>query len=220
MTYDVISTGSTGNAVIIDGQILIDCGVSYKKLGVYVTPLLLVLLTHRHSDHFRPATISALHKTRPTLRFGCCPWMVDPLLEAGVHPRSIDLFYPGREYRYPRFSVRPEPLRHNVPNCGYHITNAAGEKLFYATDTGTLEGIQAKNYDLYLVEANHTKEELQARLAAKQAAGEFSYEWNVAENHLSREQAENWIYQNIGPKGRYAFLHQHIEKRGNNHAET
>ena len=28
--YEVLATGSTGNAVVIDGQILMDCGVPYK----------------------------------------------------------------------------------------------------------------------------------------------------------------------------------------------
>lgn len=217
MTFDVISTGSIGNAVLIDEKILIDCGVPFRKLDGCWKGLKLVLLTHRHSDHFRKATISALHKLRPTLRFGCCAWMAGLLLEAGVHPENIDVFGPGLEYTYRGLcTVRPELLQHNVENCGYHLQNVVGERLFYATDTGTLDGIEAKGYDLYLVEANHTKEELEQRMREKQARGEYAYELSAATNHLSREQAEDWIYQNIGPTGRYAFLHQHIERSKGN----
>lgn len=32
MTYDILATGSSGNAVVINGEILIDCGVPMKKL--------------------------------------------------------------------------------------------------------------------------------------------------------------------------------------------
>ena len=212
MTYNVISTGSKGNAVVINDQILIDCGVPYKLLEPVSRRLKLVLLTHIHGDHFKPSTAAALHRDRPALRFGCCDWMVGPLLDAGVDKRVIDVYAPHHTYLYPGdIQIRPEPLTHNVPNCGYHIFYVL-ERLFYATDTGTLGGIEAKGYDLYLVEANHTRADLEKRLRAKEAAGEYAYERRAAENHLSLEQAEEWIYQNIGPNGRYAFLHQHKEE--------
>lgn len=49
MTYEVIATGSSGNAVLINNEILIDCGVSWKKIRPYAKKLKLVLLTHEHS---------------------------------------------------------------------------------------------------------------------------------------------------------------------------
>ena len=44
--YNIISTGSDGNATILEDFVLIDCGVPYKALEPYVTKLKLVLLTH------------------------------------------------------------------------------------------------------------------------------------------------------------------------------
>lgn len=211
MNYKIISTGSKGNAVIIEDIILIDVGVPFKMLAPYVKDLKLVLLTHEHGDHFNPATVRRLHQDRPTLRFGCCEWMIPLLLDADVDKRVIDVYDPtikaflmyGGE-----LSIRSELLTHNVPNCGYHI-RMNGERLFYATDTGTLDGIEAKNYDLYLVEANHTRADIAARAAEKIANGQYAYEFKAAENHLSREQAEDWLYQNMGPRSMYAFLHGH-----------
>ena len=160
-------------------------------------------------DHFKPKTAAALHRERPTLRFGCCEWMVKPLLDAGVSKRAIDVLTPDRCAAYGGFAkVMPVVLVHDVPNCGYRVW-IGPESLFYATDTGTLDGIKAKGYDLYMIEANHAKEELEARRAEKIAAGEFSYEVNAARNHLSREQAVDWLYQQIGPHSEYVFLHQH-----------
>ena len=212
MMYNIISTGSKGNAVVINDRIMIDCGVPYKLLEPYTKRLKLVLLTHEHGDHFVPSSVRRLHKERPMLRFGCCPWMVGYLLDAGVDKRVIDIYEEGHTYLYPGdLQIRPEPLFHNVPNCGYHITDAR-DRLFYATDTGTMDGIEAKEYDLYMIEANHTKADIAARAAEKQARGEYAYEFRAAENHLSQEQAEDWLYQNMGPRSLYVFLHGHEEE--------
>lgn len=215
MIYNIISTGSQGNAVVINDDILVDCGVPFKALADVKKDLKLVLLTHQHGDHFRPRTVRALANARPALRWGCCDWMVPHLLEAGVDKRRIDVLSPWTTYDYGFAVVRPEPLVHNVPNCGYHI-QIGPERLFYATDTGTLDGIQAKDYDLYLIEANHIQVELEQRLDEKRAAGEFAYEYAAAQNHLSQEQAMDWLAENIGPNGRVQFLHQHSEKEHSN----
>lgn len=142
--------------------------------------------------------------------------MVRPLLDAGVDKRVIDVYTPGHfyEYSWPACVLLPETLTHNVPNCGYHICDMEGKRMFYATDTGTLDGIVAKGYDLYMIEANHTKADLEARRDAKIAAGEFSYEVEAERNHLSREQALDWLYQQMGPNSEYVFLHQHVDKGG------
>lgn len=144
--------------------------------------------------------------------------MVGPLLEAGVDKRVIDVAnadVPGDTSKALIYNglaiVRPEPLVHDVPNCGWHISSSK-ENLFYATDTATLDGIEAKDYDLYMIEANHTREELEARARAKMEKGEFSYEVRAAANHLSQEQALDWLYQQIGPHSQYVFLHQHSER--------
>ena len=44
----VISTGSKGNAVLLNDEILIDCGVPFRELEPYCKGLRLVLLTHVH----------------------------------------------------------------------------------------------------------------------------------------------------------------------------
>lgn len=70
MTFDVIATGSSGNAVVLNKNILIDCGVSWKAIKPYAKDLRLVLLTHIHGDHFNPRTVRALHRERPGLPVG------------------------------------------------------------------------------------------------------------------------------------------------------
>lgn len=224
MTYDILATGSSGNAVVINGEILIDCGVPMKKLreSGYIKSLKLVLLTHAHGDHFNPATVRALHQERPALWWVCCEWMVwedrekrvpGPLLKAGVDKRSIVLIKPGRWYQC-GFCIqfKAETIPHDVENCGYHL-KLDYETIFYATDTSTLDHIKAKDYDLYLIEANHTRSEIEARIEDKLARGEFAYEVRAARNHLSQEQAMEWLARNAGPNSKCVFLHQHREER-------
>lgn len=211
MNYNIISTGSQGNAVVVDDIILIDCGVSFKALKDVYKKLQIVLLTHIHTDHFKRSTIKRLAKERPTLRFGCCEWLANELVEAGVSWRNIDVFEIGKVYDYEVFKVSPVKLYHNVPNCGYRLfTN--GEKGIYATDTGHLQGITAKDYDLYMIEANYTDDDLQERINAKLEAGEYCYELNVANRHLSHEQASEWLMDNMNEKSKYVFLHAHKDK--------
>lgn len=219
MTFDVIATGSAGNAVTINGSILIDCGISYKRLRPRVENVVLCLLTHEHGDHFQPSTVHALHKERPAIRWGCCEWMVPLLLDAGVDKRAIDVLQPDVVFWYPLstggiMSVEPVQVVHNVPNCGFKIF-AGGERVFYATDTGTLDGIEAKGFDYYLIEANHTREELDKRIREKMAAGEYAYEIEAARNHLSQEQAFDWLAEQMSPTSRYIFLHQHTDRQPN-----
>ena len=131
--YNIISTGSQGNAVVIEHKILIDCGVSFKALAAEYRTLKLVLLTHIHSDHFHPSTLRLLASNRPTLRFACCAWLCKPLVDAGVPVSQIDVLDPGHLYGYGICNVIPHMVKHNVPNCGWKVW-LDGRKLFYCTD--------------------------------------------------------------------------------------
>lgn len=211
--YEVIQSGSSGNAVLINGVILIDCGVSYKKLTPYVRNLKLVLLTHAHSDHFKPRTAAALHRERPALRWGCCDWMVAPLLKAGIKPRLIDMLPLNRRVSYHSFcDIEAVEVPHNVRNCAYKLYFKKGdstESLFYCTDCSTLNGVVAEGFDLYMIEENRTEAEFDAAIAAKRAAGQFAYEEAARQNHMTREQAEAWLVLNADSHSRYVPLHQH-----------
>lgn len=212
MNYDIISTGSKGNAVVIDDNILIDCGISYGRLKKVVGNLKLVLLTHIHSDHFQPSTVRLLANNRPLLRFVCGVWLVESLLKAGVSISQVDIVDIGKIYQYQladlKVVVSPVKLYHDVPNCGYRIYYGS-EKLFYATDTSMLDGITAKGYDLYMVEANYEESELEERINAKKENGEYAYEYTVPYRHLSKQQADNFLYANMKSNSRYVYLHPH-----------
>lgn len=222
MNYSIIQTGSSGNATVIEDIILIDCGISFKKIEPYYKKLKLVLLTHIHSDHFNKSTIKKLAQQRPTLRFGCCEWLVKDLVDCGVSKSNIDV-YEFEDCNFYEFNeknnfmiVEAVPLKHDVPNCGYKI-QIGSYFYFYATDTSSLENIEAKDYDMYFVEANYVdKNELEERKNKHIENGEFYYEDRVEKTHLSQVSAYNWLLENMGNNSKYVFMHEHVERKKNN----
>ena len=114
-------------------------------------------------------------------------------------------------YNYGICNIIQFPLVHNAPNCGYKIHFPTG-KVIYATDTNNLNGITARNYDLYLIEANYEDAEIQAKIREKQANGEYAYETQVLRNHLSKAKCDDFIYRNIGSGGEYVYMHCHREE--------
>jgi len=117
--YQVLATGSTGNAIIYHNTILVDCGVPYSILKPYIQNIQIVLLTHSHGDHINKSTLNKLASERPALRIGCCSWMSEHV--AGI--RNVDFYEIGQMYNYGSFSVSPIKLYHDVENCGYRFFN-------------------------------------------------------------------------------------------------
>ncbi|MEA4932591.1 MAG: MBL fold metallo-hydrolase [Lawsonibacter sp.] len=208
MTCEIIQTGSKGNAVLLDGSLLLDCGVPFKLLEGCWQELKLVLLTHIHGDHFNRATLARLAKERPSLRFGCCEWLLGPLATLGIQKSRIDVYEPGTWYSYGAVMISPFAVFHDVENCGYRV-KAGGESALYVTDTGSLDGVEAKGYDLYMIEANYEDEEIRQRLQSKLERGEYAYEYRAMAGHLSKEKADAWLAENAVPGSRYVYLHGH-----------
>ena len=90
------------------------------------------------------------------------------------------------------------------------------ERLIYATDTNSMKGIKAENYDLYMIEANYIDEEIQERIREKERQGQYAYERGVLHTNLRKQKCDNFIYENIGRNGSYVYLHQHEDRNNGN----
>ena len=75
-----------------------------------------------------------------------------------------------------------------------------------------MDGIAAKGYDLFLVEANYDKEELIERIKEKRESGQYVYEDRVYRTHLSKQQCDEFIVQNMSANSHCIYLHQHEER--------
>jgi hypothetical protein len=82
------------------------------------------------------------------------------------------------------------------------------------TDTKTVEGISAKNYDLYLIEGNYDEDEIEERIKEKQQKCEYVYEFRAKDSHLSKQQASEFLLANMGEESEYVFMHEHVDKKG------
>lgn len=148
-----------------------------------------------------------LANNRPTLRFAVGSYLVNELVKIGVNKENIDVIEPCEVYDYGLFKISPIRLYHDVENMGLRLF-MNNKKLIYATDTCTLEGIKAKNYDYYFIEANYEDEdELHER-----AYNDY-YESRVKRTHLSKEKATEWLLENMGENSHCEFMHQHKNRK-------
>lgn len=220
MTCDVIATGSKGNAVLLNGKYLFDCGVPLGKLKHALNNIRIVFLTHAHSDHILRGTIGRIHDHRPSVLFVCGRNLLVPLCgQCGVKPDNVILCEPGKPVR---INWGPESIEfqcfdliHNVENVGWVVKVEQGEHsgtAMYATDTQYIP-VDFPGLDLYMVECNHTVDELEKRRAEKIAAGLFTYEDTVRLSHMSADTVKEYLGRNAGPNSQVVFLHQHINNK-------
>ena len=190
MKYRVIGSNSKGNAIIYDNKFMVDCGVPYNRIKPYIKDLEYVFLTHRHNDHFNLSTISSLHSKG--IKFVCGEWLKESLNRMGIEPTIVDL---NKWYDFGIIRASAFKLYHDVENCGWRL-NIDNKKIFHATDTGTLEGISAKGYQLYSIEANYDEEVMKLKVAEQLENGEFAHGIRSQETHLSIQQANDFIKEN------------------------
>lgn len=201
--YELIKSGSDGNAIIYHSTILVDCGVSFKALSKHIGSLQIVLLTHAHTDHLNISTLRKLQFERPTLRFGCGFFLAEKL--KGF--KNVDIYEAGKIYDYGVFKISPVELTHDVPNFGYRIFKGE-HKTLHCTDCAHLEGIDAIDYDLYAIEHNYDEDVAFEQIADARANGLFTHKIAAINNHLSEQQAAAFIYKNKGKNSRVLRLHE------------
>ena len=201
--YNVIATGSTGNAVNYGNIILVDVGVPFLKVKPFLNGLKLVLLTHEHNDHFNLTTIKRMAFERPALRFGCGKFLADKL--TGIN--NIDVYEAGKMYDYGLFQISPVILYHDTLNFGYRIF-IDDKKIFHATDSAHLNGITAKDYSIYALEANYDEDTVWQHIEEKESRGEYAHQRGAINSHLSIQQAQDFILRNAGKEYEFIKLHQ------------
>lgn len=228
MKYTVIATGSKGNCLLVyDGPFMVDIGAPFKALRGYLPEIKGrapgVFLTHKHRDHFSSVTAQALMMEHPGTVLFTPEKMVEDVKRAVGDRFFRNVFSVESNVIYTAgngdctINFIAQDTFHDAPNVCWHIaiTNketGKTEKMFYATDTGHLEGISAKGYDYYFIEGNHTREELEGRAREKLGRGQYAYEIRAAANHLSVEQALDFIAENAGPESKYILMHEHVEE--------
>lgn len=156
MRYALLSSGSAGNSALVcgaEGKILIDCGITKKRLnerlaptGVGLSEIDKLLITHSHGDHI--SGINAVPQEK---------WMTSKdVLDVELEPSQY--FYPYKAITVKDLVITPLPLSHDANNTVGFLISDGKETLVYITDTGYLKEkvlklIKGATY--YIFESNH-----------------------------------------------------------------
>jgi len=171
----------------------------------------------RHSDHLCKASVKKIAFEHPTIKFLVGFYLVDMLVELGVPKKNILTIDLEKWYNIGIAKVRLEALYHDVPNCALKI-EMNKNKAIYIVDTNSVEHIEAKDYNLYMIEANYIdEEELENRIKKDYEDGlTYSHYERVRNTHLSQQKAYNWLQKNMNKESKFVFLHEHIERKNKN----
>ena len=166
-----LASGSKGNATLIhtlDSAILIDCGISRKKLLNKLDELEIskdiikaIFVTHEHSDH-----ISGLRVTSDSWNIPVyCNTETGMVLRSkGRAPETMHFFQNGSTIDTAGFTIEPFSIPHDGVNTVAYLVYRDGVKIGVATDFGFPSlTVQQKLKDCHamLLECNHDVEMLQ-----------------------------------------------------------
>ena len=161
-----------------------------------------------HQDHLNKTTITKIAYEKPTIKFvvGSTD-LVDMLLKCGVKSTNIYALVSNKWYDLGMIKIKLQPLQHDVPNhlCKFQIKDKKG---IYIVDCSNVDNIQAKDYDLFLIEANYMEEVLEKHKQEIDASGEYDHLYRVENAHLSYEQSNSFLIENMGDNSEYCYIHK------------
>ena len=213
---EILGTGSTGNAVLIDDKIMIDCGLGVNKLLPYLQDVRHLCITHRHSDHLNISVLKNIAKkvSESIIRFGLhvnsdcynmierkAPEIAEMIESERLTSHSLlDLKIDGVEYK-----IETYPLYHDVENQGFVITKN-GKTLIHATDTSTMKDAPNWQFDVILVEGNYDESKLIEYLKSDDREVRYRAARNL--RHLSIQAHENFVKSHSHPDTISLMLHE------------
>lgn len=208
MNYNTISSSSKGNCIIVEKSLMLDCGVSYKAIKQYLKDIKLIFISHIHKDHLNTTTIQQIVYNYPNIRFVCgSKEVVKKLYDNKVKP--VNIFYlEERQWYTLRFiKLRIDKLEHDTPNHCLHF-ELGGKKGIYIVDTNNVDNIVAKDYDLYLIESNYNQDILEKHILECEDENQLYYLNRVPKTHLSFEQANSFLIENMKEDSWFEYIHQ------------
>ena len=209
MKYEIVGSGSRGNAIIIEDVLMLDCGVPFTQIRPYLKKVKIIFISHIHQDHLYPSTVKKIAYNHPLIRFICgSKDVAEKLLECGVLIQNI-YFMPSRKwFSLGIVNLKLEPMKHDVDNYALKFKiNNINKRGIYIVDTASLGDLKAEKYDLYLIEANYKEETLQKHLQ-ECSQEDLIYLQRVPYTHLSYEQANTFLIDNMGANSEFQYIHE------------
>jgi len=195
--FHSIASGSKSNSYVIesnDSSIIIDQGLSFKRfrekceeLGVNLSKISGIFLTHEHGDHFKGVPLTAKSLNIPVY----CSSQIVPIIkdrskyDLDIIPLKKDIYITVADFKITPFSV----MHDSVDPLGFSVTLPGEENFVIATDTGVVTNYILKyisNSSYLVLEANHDRAMLMKNP---------KYPWEIKARiksnygHLSNEQS-------------------------------
>ncbi len=166
-------SGSTGNALLTasaGAALLIDAGLSYKKLNEKLASFSLcpqelsgILITHEHTDHTAALGMLLRHTDVPVYMTSgtftaLCGGKLQQLLEKADADGRIRIVSPLQPFQAGCFSVCPIPVSHDAAEPVAYRLEAGGIRLAVVSDLGCFDAsltAQLQKLDFAYLEANH-----------------------------------------------------------------
>lgn len=184
MNYEIISSGSSGNSVVIN-DIIFDVGVSYKAIKDYLYDTKIIILTHTHSDHVKKSTLNRIRREFPRItvvgNYEVAQQFDVDIVSLEDTPLVVD------DYVFIPF-VCP----HDVLNYGY-IWEHKGKNYLYATDTASMDNCPEWKFDYMFLESNHDEK----KINKIQSENHNGYRPFIsAKRHLSTQECKLFYFMN------------------------
>ena len=202
ITYQILTTGSKGNAILID-DILIDAGLTTKKLKTFVSfdDIKHVFVSHKHSDHFDKPLIRAFitNGTQVYLPEGVREKLDD---EDKLDWREYDNVHTipdDCEFECGDYHVTAVPQKHwDIVNYAYVLTKG-DERYLYSTDLDTLEpsdlgdGLYGLGkFDVIFLEGNYDEEWLREYIVSGVSLLDDGFDFET----LTSDELNKWVRKN------------------------
>lgn len=207
---NVIATGSSGNCLVVNNEIMIDCGIPKKKIiksNYNLDNLKLLLVTHKHGDHANLPFIRWClnHNKRVYL-----PQAVVSMLknEGKINIHDVAHLITFNETLKPyhlvidglRYDISLHPTDHyDLTNFAFEIDRSDGRNLLYATDLRTVDKTDRApgladlgKFDTLILEGNY--DEVWLRYYINQTLHGLDPEWET--ERLSDDRLNKWIRAN------------------------
>ena len=190
MKIHPIASSSKGNAVLVDdgkSKILLDAGITYKKLAVQcpckISNINAVLVSHEHSDHVK--AVPELLRRGVECYASEGTW--GALLGGGAKWPAIPCYH-KLQFQVGTFKIFPFNVAHDANQpFGFMVKSTySGKKLIYVVDSGVIY-FDFKGVTHWLVEANHYEEGI------KNADLDERVKERILRNHMSFEKLSTFL---------------------------
>jgi phosphoribosyl 1,2-cyclic phosphodiesterase len=195
MKLKVISTGSIGNAYILDNgneALLIECGVNImdikKALNFDFSKVVGCIITHEHGDHYK--------SIQSVLDLGINTYALRETYQSKLYPSNShrkNIIQSKRAFKVGNFKILPFDVQHDVPCVGFLIDHPDCGKTLFLTDTNyckyTFPGLNN-----IIIEANFSKEIIDRKFGSD--SGKEFLRNRILRSHFSLENCKDMLAAN------------------------